>query len=572
MAIGKLDLANLNFIDTVSILLGTGTGSFGAKTDFGTGSDPGSVAVGDFNGDGKLDLAVTNGNSATASILLGTGTGSFGARTGFGTGGGPDSVAVGDFNGDGKLDLTTANQSRNTVSILLNDCTNTPPSIIAAPVTRTAGNPSVNSQIATVDDAQDAPNTLSVTVNGGTSATVNGVTVTLNPTAPNASGQVFADVVAACTATTATFTLRVTDSGGLFTETTLTVTVNPDNQPPTITCPMNQTLSANANCQAIATYTATATDNCTTSPAVTCTPASGSTFPKGTTTVNCTATDGAGNTAMCSFTVTVNDTTPPIIMCPANVTKPNDPNQCGAAVTYPNPTMSDNCPGATFNCTPASGSFFSVGSTTVTCTAKDAANNMSSCMFTVTVNDTQPPTIMCPGNITTTAPASCPLAGSTPVSFATPGTANGQVTDNCPLPPNYMAVCTPPSGTSFPVGTTTVTCTATDTSGNTAMCTFPVTVFSFCLQDETNPGNVVLVDLVSGAYRYCCNGALVATGTGILTVKGCIATINDAKGDRKVQIQVDTSVNKGIAFIQRGQNQKCFIQDNDLTNNTCLCQ
>jgi hypothetical protein len=120
---GKLDLAVANsfFSNTVSILLGTGTGSFGAKTDFGTGTFPLSVAVGDFNKDGKLDLAVANNNSNTVSILLGTGTGSFGAKTDFGTGSGPFSVAVGDFNGDGKLDLAVANSDfgSNTVSILL---------------------------------------------------------------------------------------------------------------------------------------------------------------------------------------------------------------------------------------------------------------------------------------------------------------------------------------------------------------------------------------------------------------------------------------------------------------------
>ena len=121
---GKLDLAvaNLNFSSSsfsVSILLGTGTGSFGAKTDFGTGANPRSVAVGDFNGDGKLDLAVANQGSATVSILLGTGTGSFGAKTDFGTGVDPASVAVDDFNGDGKLDLAVANSSSsNSVSIL----------------------------------------------------------------------------------------------------------------------------------------------------------------------------------------------------------------------------------------------------------------------------------------------------------------------------------------------------------------------------------------------------------------------------------------------------------------------
>jgi hypothetical protein len=85
------------------------TASFGPHTDFGTGARPGSVAVGDFNGDGKLDLAVTNINSDTISILLGTGTGSFGAKTDFATSSGPFSVAAGDFNGDGKLDLATAN-------------------------------------------------------------------------------------------------------------------------------------------------------------------------------------------------------------------------------------------------------------------------------------------------------------------------------------------------------------------------------------------------------------------------------------------------------------------------------
>jgi hypothetical protein len=133
---GNLDLAVANpgnIFDngtdprTVSILLGTGTGSFGAKTDFGTGISPISVAVGDFNGDGNLDLAVANGRSNTVSILLGTGTGSFGAKTDFGTGSRPLAVAVGDFNGDGNLDLAVANLGDDfdsgtdprTVSILL---------------------------------------------------------------------------------------------------------------------------------------------------------------------------------------------------------------------------------------------------------------------------------------------------------------------------------------------------------------------------------------------------------------------------------------------------------------------
>src|SRR5437588_3658013 len=95
---GKLDLAVANYYESkVSILLGAGTGAFGAKIDFGTASHPVSVAVGDFNGDGILDLAVANNGSPTVSILLGTGTGTFGAKADFGTGGHPPSVAVGDF-------------------------------------------------------------------------------------------------------------------------------------------------------------------------------------------------------------------------------------------------------------------------------------------------------------------------------------------------------------------------------------------------------------------------------------------------------------------------------------------
>ena len=96
-----------------------GAGSFGSATNFGAGTTPDSVAVGDFNGDGKQDLAVANQGSNNVSILLGDGAGSFGSATNFGAGNTPFSVAVGDFNGDGKQDLAVANVSSNNVSILL---------------------------------------------------------------------------------------------------------------------------------------------------------------------------------------------------------------------------------------------------------------------------------------------------------------------------------------------------------------------------------------------------------------------------------------------------------------------
>jgi CSLREA domain-containing protein len=108
---------------------------------------------------------------------------------------------------------------------------NAPPTITGATISRRQGNPSANSQIATVNDAEDAENTLAVIVNGNTSATVNGVTV--SNIAVDASGNVTADVVASCTATNATFTLTVTDSLGASNTATLTVNVTA-NTPPTV--------------------------------------------------------------------------------------------------------------------------------------------------------------------------------------------------------------------------------------------------------------------------------------------------------------------------------------------------
>src|SRR5258707_1225936 len=100
--------------------------SFIARLDFwagslpyslGVGRVPVSVAVGDFNGDGVLDLAVVDAGYNNVSVLLGNGDGSFQAARSFGAGSHPYFVAVGDFNGDGVLDLTVANSYSNNVSV-----------------------------------------------------------------------------------------------------------------------------------------------------------------------------------------------------------------------------------------------------------------------------------------------------------------------------------------------------------------------------------------------------------------------------------------------------------------------
>jgi len=117
---GKQDLAVANQTDgTVSILLGRPDATFSAKVDVVVGASPVHVVTGDFNGDGRLDLAVVNHGSNSVSVLLGNGDGTFQAAVEYRTGAAPVWASAGDFNGDGELDLAVANSADNTVSVLL---------------------------------------------------------------------------------------------------------------------------------------------------------------------------------------------------------------------------------------------------------------------------------------------------------------------------------------------------------------------------------------------------------------------------------------------------------------------
>ena len=180
-------------------------------------------------------------------------------------------------------------------------------------------------------------------------------------------------------------TCTAVDDCGNVSSCTFTVTLLPP--PPTITGPGNITTNTTStSCSQVVKWTVTSSSPCGT-PTTTCTPASGSTFPKGTTPVTCTAvvTSGNSNSNSCSFNVTVNDTTKPTITCPANITT----NACSAVVTFA-PTVTDNCPGVTYSCTPASGSVFAQGTNTVTCTATDTSGNTASASFKVIVTATAP--------------------------------------------------------------------------------------------------------------------------------------------------------------------------------------
>jgi hypothetical protein len=145
---GKPDLAVANYLaNTVSVMLGAGDGSFGSPTDFSVGSEPTSVATGDFNGDGKLDLAVTNFDSKTVSVLLGKGDGTFtqAPNSPYTVGNGPIAVAAADLREDSKLDLIVIDEGDNNVTILLGNGDGTftvqpnPPTVGGNPLSVVAG-------------------------------------------------------------------------------------------------------------------------------------------------------------------------------------------------------------------------------------------------------------------------------------------------------------------------------------------------------------------------------------------------------------------------------------------------
>ncbi len=286
---------------------------------------------------------------------------------------------------------------------------------------------------------------------------------------------------------TTIITYTATNSSGLTTVGTQTVTVTEDPAvPPTITAPADVTLFTGpgaTSCGVTVTNLdatlgiATANDNC---PGVTVTrigvPA-GNNFPVGNTTVTYRATDKNGNFAEDTQIVTVVDNTAPVVTAPADVTLFTGPGAttCNVTVTDLNATLgvgtaTDNCPGVgavTRSGVPA-GNVFPEGTTTVTYSATDAHGNTSEDTQVVTVIDNTAPVISCPANIVLepTCPTGAIATWTAPVG-----------TDNCPGATTQQTAG-PASGLVFPIGTTTVTYTVNDAHGNSASCSFTVTVLT----------------------------------------------------------------------------------------------
>ncbi len=265
---------------------------------------------------------------------------------------------------------------------------------------------------------------------------------------------------------------------------TVSITVN-DTVAPVLNAPANVTVNTGAGattCGAVVTEaqlgTATATDNAgSVSIARSGVPA-GNNFPVGTTTVTYTATDDAGNSSTATQTVTVVDNTAPTITVPP----PTSTNADGTGhATIPNvvvgTTASDNCGPVTVTQSPLAGTVVGIGTHTITVTATDGAGNPATSTTTFTVNDATAPAISAPANVTVNTGAGATSCGAT-VTQAQLGTATA--TDNSGnVSIQRKGV---PAGNVFPVGTTTITYTATDDVGNSSTATQTVTVI-----DNTAP-------------------------------------------------------------------------------------
>jgi HYR domain-containing protein len=257
--------------------------------------------------------------------------------------------------------------------------------------------------------------------------------------------------------------------------TAIIVAVAAGADPPTINVPPDRTVEATSAAGAVVTYSVTAVNNGGNDVDVECAPPSGSTFPIGHTVVTCTVTDSSTGTveSEASFNVDVVDTTPPTLSLPAGIDVAAGSSD-GMTVDY-TATASDVVDGDVQpSCSPASGSQFPVGDTTVSCTATDAHANTSSGSFTVTVEGPPPPPPP-PGDTTPpviTVPATLKVEATGPSGAAVDYTATATDGHDGPV----AVSCSPPPQSTFPLGNDEVDCSAVDAAGNKATASFTVSV------------------------------------------------------------------------------------------------
>ncbi|KKW20132.1 MAG: hypothetical protein UY63_C0001G0037 [Parcubacteria group bacterium GW2011_GWA2_51_10] len=270
------------------------------------------------------------------------------------------------------------------------------------------------------------------------------------------------DTVDTATPGTYVITYNVSDSAGNAAEEKIRTVNVSDVEAPTFSgVPENQNVEATSAAGAVVTYTfPTATDDVDESVTVTCAPESGTTFAMGTTVVECSASDSAGNDASMSFNVVVADTTDPEISnMPENQTIEITEGDSSTA-SYSSPTATDNIDGSvSVSCSPESGATFALGATSVRCSATDSAGNETIASFTIEVVlvDETSPVITLNGESTITLELGDLFTD--PGATATDN-VNGNLTDEIVVGGDTVDTNTP--------GTYTITYNVSDAAGNVA--------------------------------------------------------------------------------------------------------
>lgn len=309
-------------------------------------------------------------------------------------------------------------------------------------------------------------------------------------------------------------TLTVTDVNG-NTSTCIAVVTVEDDIPPTIACPADITVNNDAGmCGAIVNFpVAAGFDNCSVTVSQTGGLASGSAFPVGVNTVEFTATDGSGNTEVCSFTVTVVDNEAPTMVCQNITIQLDEFGNASIIAADVDGGSIDNCGIASLSVSPSTFDCSDVGDNPVVLTVTDIHGNSNTCTAIVTVEDVTPPLAVCQ-NITVELD---PVTGTITITGAD---LDGGSTDACGIDTYTLDIDTFDCSN---VGENTVVLTVTDVNGNISTCTAIVTV-----EDNTNP------ELVCQDFTL----ELGADGTATLDPNDVIASNTDNCGIGTIAVDI----------------------------------
>ncbi len=317
---------------------------------------------------------------------------------------------------------------------------------------------------------------------------------------------------------------RATDLANNTGIATQTVTIT-DTVAPTLNLPANISQGATSAAGAIVNYSVTANDVADGFVVTSCLPVSGSNFALGTSTVNCSASDSANNSASGSFNVTITDIGAPTLNLPANISTEASAST-GAIVTYI-ATASDAIDGViTANCLPASGSSFALGDHVVNCSAQDLEGNISNGSFIVSIVDTTAPNVIAPLNITVeaTGAATAVALGSASATDLVSGTLIPVASNSGPFTVGIHTITWSATDAANNTGTATQTITVTDTGAPTLNLPLNIT------QEATSAAGVVVnysataSDIVDGALAASClpaSGSTFALGS---TAVSCSVT------------------------------------------------